>query len=323
MILYPWLQRTFTDIGKRISHQQLHHGLLFVADKGAGEAELLNNIAQALLCEKINNHPKNSLAEGHSEQRIVACGKCKSCMLFQAQSHPDVKKLVTDKPSIGVDLIRSVSEFVTTTSQLLGNKVVIIDDIHLMTEAASNSLLKTLEEPSNNTYILLSTYLPAKLLATIMSRCEKVRVKLPSHAEAMAWLQSQTQTPISIDGLKAYADSPLEYLAALKDSSHGFVEFQKDIQELQAQRVSALSLANKWQSDPALVLRWTYQWCVGKYQLIIKAEPHELLKNKDETYKIEKCIERCQQANLKINQAGINKSLLLQQVFNTVFTPTH
>lgn len=301
MTLYPWLVPTYAEVSRRIHSQYLHHGLLFVADKGAGESELLSNIAQALLCKET------------SKSTEAACQHCKSCMLYAAESHPDLKKVITDKPSIGVDLIRNVSEFVTTTSQLLGNKVVIIDDIHLMTEAASNSLLKTLEEPSNNTYILLSTNQPATLLATLKSRCEKLRVKLPSHKDALDWLSKQTNASFNMEGLKAYADSPLNYLAALQSSKPGYAEFSADIRSLHDEQISGMALASAWQGEPALVLRWTYQWCTQQYQkaVVNKASINEISR-------IQNMIDRCQQANRKISQAGVNKSLLLQQVFNAI-----
>jgi DNA polymerase-3 subunit delta' len=300
-MLYPWLMSSYADVIARIHSQQLHHGLLFIADQGTGETELLSQLAEALLCEKVKAHAQ------------TACHKCKSCMLFAAQSHPDLKRVVSDKPSIGVDLIRNAGEFVTTTSQLLGNKVVIINDIHLMTEAASNSLLKTLEEPTNNTYILLSTHQPANLLATLKSRCEKIRLKLPAHQVALDWITTQVDTPVSIEGLKAYAGSPLDYLAALKDSTQSYAQFSEDIQALKDKNITGLALASKWQSEPALVLRWTYQWCTQQYK---EAMMQQI--SMSEMTKRQSMLDSCQQANRKINQAGVNKSLLLQNVFNTI-----
>jgi DNA polymerase-3 subunit delta' len=316
--LYPWLAGIYDDILLRIATQQLHHGLLFVADEGVGESYLLEAIAKALLCEKVAHQPIST-----SDQVRESCGNCKSCLLFDAHSHPDLKKILSDKPSIGVDSIRNANEFVTTTSQLLGNKVVIIDDIHLMTEAASNSLLKTLEEPSNNTYILLSTNQPAKLLATIKSRCEKIRISLPDESDSIDWLKKQINEQVngqSIDGasanlagLRAYSGSPINYLQALQSDTLHFASFSEDLMSLSQQKVSAISLASKWLDNSALVLRWTYQWCKNEYQnaVLNKASTSNLLE-------LEDMINKCTQANRKISQAGVNKTLLLQQIFNAI-----
>lgn len=323
--LYPWLAGIHDDILRRITTHKLHHGLLFVADEGVGESYLLEAIAKALLCEKVAHQSTIDTFDSLSPSNQVreSCGKCKSCLLFDAHSHPDLKKIVSDKPSIGVDLIRNASEFVTTTSQLLGNKVVIIDDIHLMTEAASNSLLKTLEEPSNNTYILLSTNQPAKLLATIKSRCEKTRISLPDANDAMDWLQGQISEQVSaysinsaslnLAGLRAYSGSPINYLQALQSDTLHFAGFSDDLRSLYQQKVSAITLATKWLDNSALVLRWTYQWCKDEYQnaVLDKASSSDLLK-------LEGMIRQCTQANRKISQAGVNKSLLLQQIFNAI-----
>jgi DNA polymerase-3 subunit delta' len=316
--LYPWLAGIYDDILLRIATQQLHHGLLFVADEGVGELYLLEAIAKSLLCEKVAHQPIST-----SDQVRESCGNCKSCLLFDAHSHPDLKKILSDKPSIGVDSIRNANEFVTTTSQLLGNKVVIIDDIHLMTEAASNSLLKTLEEPSNNTYILLSTNQPAKLLATIKSRCEKIRISLPDESDSIDWLKKQINEQVngqSIDGasanlagLRAYSGSPINYLQALQSDTLHFASFSEDLMSLSQQKVSAISLASKWLDNSALVLRWTYQWCKNEYQnaVLNKASTSNLLE-------LEDMINKCTQANRKISQAGVNKTLLLQQIFNAI-----
>lgn len=314
MNLYPWLLTTFADVSERIASQQLHHGLLFVADKGVGESSLLSLIAKTLLCgSPISKASQETQTSGDSLEAKQACDSCKSCLLFNAQSHPDLKRVISDKPSIGVDLIRNASEFVTTTSQLRGNKVVIIEEIHLMTEAASNSLLKTLEEPSNNTYILLSTHKPDSLLPTITSRCEKLRVKLPSREASLAWLSKQSKEPVSMQGLQAYSDSPIAYLAALGEQGLNFAEFEHDIAALSTGKQSALAAAAKWQSEPAQVLAWTYRWSVNQYQQALLSD---LAKAKLDS--LQMTIDACHQANRKINQAGVNKSLLLQHVFNKV-----
>jgi DNA polymerase-3 subunit delta' len=298
--MYPWLNPIFDKLQQRALTQHLHHGLLFVADQGVGEQELVDTLAKSLLCSTKN-----------------ACGHCKACKLFSAQSHPDLKRVISDKPSIGVDLIRQVSEFVTSTSQMLGNKVVIIANIESMTESASNSLLKTLEEPSQNTYILLSTTKPNTLLATITSRCEKIRLPLPSSEEGLAWLALQTTAAISVEGLSAFSGSPIDYLASLNTESSAYETFSEDLEQLLQGKVSELLLAEKSKTEATVVLSWVYQKAVLLFKKSIEtavtSPPNQAQWLSQQA---EKLVYDCEQANKKINQAGINKSLILQQILH-------
>lgn len=297
--MYPWLNTTLQQLQYRLETQQLHHGLLFVADQGVGENDIINQLTKSLVCANKN-----------------ACGKCKACLLYEAQSHPDIKRVVSDKPSIGVDLIRSASEFVTTTSQLLGNKVVVIENIERMTESASNSLLKTLEEPSQNTYLLLTTNKPNRLLATITSRCEKIRLSLPSAKESLGWLSNQTEHNVTEEGLMAFSGSPIDYLQSINSNTSNYLEFNQDLEQLKMGKLSGLALAEKWQKDASLILSWTYQKAVAHYKLMMQNPDIIATVNMHRLADIELLVADCQQANSKIAQAGINRSLILQQIFN-------
>lgn len=302
--VYPWLSKTYQNLLPRIKEARLHHALLFMADKGIGEFMLIDIVAKALLCEHKN-----------------ACTKCKSCLLIAAGSHPDLLNIVSDKPSIGVDAIRSVSEFVMTTSQLLGNKVVVIEGIEKMTTAASNALLKTLEEPNNNTYLILSTQQSDKLLATIKSRCEKIKLNLPKAAESIDWLQSQTDKKVDEDELRAYSYSAIDYLAALEgEQDSPYKHFKQDLLSLVQKHLSCVELADKWQKQASEVLAWTYQIHVDLTQSSLIATGD---KRGDDGFSalsfrasyLDSSTRECQQASLSIDKAGINKSLLLQRVF--------
>lgn len=295
--MYPWLLPTLKRLQQRALHDQLHHGLLFVADNGVGESLIIESMVKSLLCSSKS-----------------ACGNCKSCKLFEAKSHPDMMYVVSDKPSIGVDLIRQVSDYVTTTSQMLGNKVIVIENIELMTEAASNSLLKTLEEPNKNTYLLLTTTRPNSLLATVTSRCEKVRLVRPSISQSLAWLGSQTSVKVSEEGLNAFSGSPLDYLASLTNESANYDVFCHDIASLVSGNISELLLAEKCKTNASLVLLWTYQKAILMYKKRVEADNNT---NPAQAQTLDRLVLDCQQANKKISQAGINKSLILQHIFHT------
>src|SRR5690606_29876569 len=92
--------------------------------------------------------------------------------------------------AIRIDQVRELVEFVVQTAQLGGRKVVLLEPAEAMNINASNALLKSLEEPSGDTVLLLISHQPSRLLPTIKSRCVQQACPLPSTAQSLAWLGS-------------------------------------------------------------------------------------------------------------------------------------
>lgn len=161
-----WLESNKVDLRLQLSLNKLPHGLLMIGSHGAGQQELSKWLADALLCQ-------------HQSNQENPCGNCKSCSLLQAMSHPDFQHIDNGDKTIGVELIRKASEFLQKTAQLGHNKVVLINACENMTESAANALLKTLEEPSNNSYLILACNDTNLLLPTIVSRCSQILVRPP------------------------------------------------------------------------------------------------------------------------------------------------
>ncbi len=138
------------------------HAYIFDGEKGMGKRTLAYAFARALLCEA---PPGERMDSG-------ACGCCHSCIMAESGSHPDIITLVPEKESsIGVDDIRSqVVNDVAIKPYCSERKIYIIPDANLMTEAAENALLKTLEEPPAYTVIILLSENKDRLLPTILSR---------------------------------------------------------------------------------------------------------------------------------------------------------
>jgi DNA polymerase-3 subunit delta' len=108
-----------------------------------------------------------------------SCGHCKSCDLLKSATHPDHLQVELSGLTIGVDQIRAVSKMFEKTAQLSLNQTVIIQHADKMTESAANALLKTLEEPSNNSFIILLVKDQQRLLPTIISRCYHLALAPP------------------------------------------------------------------------------------------------------------------------------------------------
>jgi DNA polymerase-3 subunit delta' len=147
-----------------------HAYIMEGTDIGLSE-QLALDLAQGLLCQ--NNQV----------QVQSGCGQCHSCQLFSAHNHPDLFATDTEQNSVGVDEVRSISEFLNKTAQLSGNQVIIINNAQTMTENASNALLKTLEEPSGKSYILLLCQHKSQLLPTIISRCQVLTIANKTKSE--------------------------------------------------------------------------------------------------------------------------------------------
>ena len=210
----PWLEAIQFQLGSLALQGQLHHALLFTGASGVGKHWLANHLAHLLLCNQ-------ATAAG-------ACGQCKSCLLLKAGHHPDLLVLKSDS-SLGVDAVRELSHFMQGSPQQGGARVVLLPQAHKMTEAAANALLKNLEEPGANSFLLLQTSQEQQLLPTILSRCQKWLIPPVAAELARQWLKQQSQKPVP-DFLQDFcAGAPLRALALLESGE------AEDIVELLAQ----------------------------------------------------------------------------------------
>ncbi len=141
------------------------HSHLFYGPKGVGKATFAWAFAQILLCKD------------NSDNKIKSCGVCSSCQNLVAKQHPDFINIAMheDKTRISVDQIRDLSAFLSLTPMESQWKIALIDDAAQMNAQAANALLKTLEEPPDQSILIINTYRPGVLLPTIKSRCIKTR----------------------------------------------------------------------------------------------------------------------------------------------------
>jgi DNA polymerase-3 subunit delta' len=165
------------------------HALLIHGPQGTGKHALALALAQALLCEA-------PASDG------LACGRCASCRYATAGQHPDLMRLelleldeetdaLTPVETIGVARVRALIDFVALTSHRQKAKLAVIAPAERMHVAASNALLKTLEEPPPATYLILVAHLPGRLPATIRSRCRRLAIAAPHPQAAAQWLAAQ------------------------------------------------------------------------------------------------------------------------------------
>lgn len=143
---------------------RVHHAYLFTGLEGVGKYRVAQTFAAIVNCEQ---RPEGEFRD--------ACGQCSSCRKIGQKQHPDVIFVEPVKNRIKIAQIRDVQKASTKAPYEGRFRFVLIDDAHTMTEQAANALLKTLEEPSTRTRLILVTDQPHGLLDTIISRCQVLR----------------------------------------------------------------------------------------------------------------------------------------------------
>jgi DNA polymerase-3 subunit delta' len=200
--LLPWHEAAIAQLRSAWAAKHFPHSLLLVGADGLGKRELAAWLTCAVLCER-------------SENELQCCGACASCKLIAAGSHPDVIWVLPeeDKTQVSVDQVRAACERLTKTSYRQGYKIALVAPAHQMTVSAANSLLKTLEEPSQNTLLVLITSQPSLLPPTVRSRCQRVTVNRPSDEQAFEWLRSQAPAAANPALLEFTGGAPLRAVA--------------------------------------------------------------------------------------------------------------
>jgi DNA polymerase-3 subunit delta' len=228
-----------------------------------GKRHYAVRFAHGLLCE--------SPLESH-----LPCGRCRSCLLLAAGSHPDylLVEPAEEGKAIGIDAIREVAEFQALKSQYGGQRIVQLQPADRLNTNAANALLKTLEEPAGNTVLLLTTDRPMALLPTIRSRCQQIvfrPVGGSARQEAAAWVAQQLPagSPDADALLQMAGGAPLDAVSLVCD---GELERRQtllgELTALEQGSASPLKLAEQWvEQGAARVLPWLYQTLADMVQL--------------------------------------------------------
>ena len=130
--------------------------------------------------------------------------------------HPDLHWLhpEEDKETISVDQVRDVIDIFTLTAHRGGAKVAIVEPAEALTTAAANALLKTLEEPSPGSYLLLLSHQPGRLAATVRSRCQHLALRAPATERVATWLG--VAPPVVAEAKRLVGAAPLKIAAAIQ-----------------------------------------------------------------------------------------------------------
>lgn len=201
--LYPWLMKDYVALAKDFLNNRLHHAVLLSAAEGLGVEQLAQRLVELIHCENLNSNK--------------ACGVCQQCLLHNSHSHADYYfvSCLEGKAQISIEQIRQLSKKAQGTGLVSQKRIVVIDCVELMTESATNALLKILEEPPAHVYFILTTSKVQHLVPTIISRCFKVLIASPDIRKTHGWLVKKTQKDVNIDYLSLLGNSPLKALEAI------------------------------------------------------------------------------------------------------------
>lgn len=240
---YPWYSKQCADLLQMLQCGRLGHALLFSAREWLGAEQLGHDFAKYILCET-------------TPKKTQACDACRSCKLFQAGNHPDFKALnpADGKKNILIDQVRELLDFYSLKSHYGAGKIVLIFPADSMNRAASNALLKLLEEPPSGALLLLVAHRFAEIPMTVRSRCIRIPCERVEEASSIQWLSAQLPTADQdrVDHLfKQSNGAPLKALAMAKDPNlDQSAAILKSIVDLEQNRAHPLSEAKAFGDLP-------------------------------------------------------------------------
>ncbi len=179
--MLPICREKQLQLNRQYQQQILPHAIILQGIEGTGKDALAKWLIDLLVCQQ----PILSTNDFTDDASIShACGQCKACLLRKSHSYPDHLLLTSENKTLGVDDVRRGNAFLEKTAHLGHVKTILIPQAQIMTVAAANALLKTLEEPSPNSFIVLLTDELETLLPTIVSRCSVYAIR-PMVGEAL------------------------------------------------------------------------------------------------------------------------------------------
>lgn len=232
----PWLAEAEAQLREAITQDRLSHALLITASPGQGGEWLAYWLAAHFYCEQA------------LEQR--PCGGCRSCRRVMADEQPDclVLRPIEDSKEIRVDQVRDLTAEFALTAYGAGRKVAIVSPAEKLNRAAANALLKTLEEPTPGSVLILVSGEAKRLPPTVQSRCTRIRIAPPSETASVQWLQSQRDD--SIDWRRVLAVIGANPLTALEVDSAAIValydETVRALERAKSGNLDAIETAEIW-----------------------------------------------------------------------------
>ncbi|MEA2043129.1 MAG: DNA polymerase III subunit gamma/tau [Bacteroidota bacterium] len=187
-------QSITTTLKNSISGNQLAHAYLFCGPRGVGKTTCARIFSKTINCE-------------NPTDEFEACNECESCVAFNESRSYNIHELDAASNN-SVEDIRNLIEQVRIPPQIGSHSVYIIDEVHMLSSAAFNAFLKTLEEPPNHAIFVLATTEKHKIIPTILSRCQIFdfnRISVNDAAKHLAYVAEQEKISVDSKALTAIA----------------------------------------------------------------------------------------------------------------------
>ncbi len=240
----PWQQRVFAHTLAALDGERIGHALLFCGPALLGKRA----VADALAAHVLGADREARIAQ------LMAAGTHPDFHPISFVPNRDGTKLRTE---IVIEQIRALSEKLSLTPQYGNAQVAIIDPADAVNHAACNALLKTLEEPQPGRHLWLIAANPARLPATIRSRCQRVEFRMPPRDEALAWLTAtghgERDADEALDAAKGHPGLAANWL------DDGGMQLRRDVQKdlagLAKGDLAVVATAQRWAGDDKAALR--------------------------------------------------------------------
>lgn len=228
----PWQGDLWSRLNRQLETGQLPHAIMLAGTRHIGKQQLALALARRLLC--------------HNSRDGLNCGTCHACELSAGGTHGDLRWLAPEEGSrvIKIDQVREVVEFSNKTASFGERKVIVLTPADSMNANAANAVLKSLEEPSADTYLILVCHRIHGVPPTIRSRCQINRLALPARPVALEWLDQLTGARGESERLLVLAgDRPLlaesfyreggaDLLVTRRAALHGLLEGRNNVPEI-------------------------------------------------------------------------------------------
>ena len=252
----PWLAGAQQRLRAARARGRMPHSLLLLSAPGLGALQFAQWIIAFALCESADERP---------------CGSCAACQLLRADSHPDIHRIGLEEKAqqVKVEQVRELIEALALKSYRGGYKVGLIEDAETLNTHSANAFLKTLEEPTMSTLLIMIAKPSHRLPATIASRCLRLALRAPPPAVAKAWLDANAPPQGSWDAALALAGGAPLTAMQLDAASLSALdeEMQSSLRQLASGSVDISLLAEQWlRGEAELRIHWLENWITCRVQ---------------------------------------------------------
>ena len=308
-----WLEPIYKQLESSIQEHQTTHAFLIKGQTGVVKNNLAMHLANGFLGEEMIK-----LTNNERDERIIP-----DCKLISPEEN---------KETISIDQIRSLKSFLLLTSLKGHGKVGIINPADSMSYPAVNSLLKILEEPPEDTLLILLTDSINKLPNTIVSRVQIITVENPTKQQTLEWLNNSNEAENWNDIINIFGCRPV----LLNKLGHTYLSerietVSNELHRLLTKKIKPSQLANSWKSEELEInLRLVYYWFSKfLYHHLLETDNHDLMPkslqellgmdiNIEESFNLLNEIASIRQ--LKINGKSLNWSLQITNLLNPIYS---